>query len=74
MTSDETYFHWLERPHKAAEKIAELGAEIERLRAEVERLKAMLRLIATPTLPGASCNRNREACRLLAEEALRDKP
>ena len=53
------------------QEAASLAAENMALRGELERLRSALQLIATPQRPDGSWNRDREACRVLAEEALR---
>jgi len=39
---------------------------------EVSRLRAALEIIASPMRPDGTWNRDREACRQLAEKVLRD--
>ena len=39
---------------------------------EVSRLRAALEMIASPMRPDGTWNRDREACRQLAEKVLRD--
>ena len=55
-------------PHYYAQK---LEKEQAALRKEVARLRQALELIASPERPDGTYNRGREACELLAKEALK---
>lgn len=52
-------------------RLAELDAEIKRLEKENVRFRIALNLIAAPMRPDGTYNRDRDACRILAEEALK---
>jgi len=49
-----------------------LHGRIRELEAEIASLRAALELIACPMRPDGTWNRDREACRQLAEKVLRD--
>ena len=55
---------------RAADEIERLYANIVAERERSAKMRVALELIAAPVRPDGSWNRDREACRLLAAEAL----
>lgn len=68
---DQEWARRLADEHRAAvAKVAEYGERIDQLQTEVVRYRAALALIAAPQRPDGSWNRDREACRQIAQAAL----
>ena len=54
-------------------ELAKKYRRVSELQTEVARLRQALELIACPERPDGTYNRGREACELLAKEALKPK-
>ena len=65
-------FDRMDRPPNPLGSLHSDRAEIRRLRAENGRLREVLALVAAGRRSDGSWNRDREACRALAEEALNE--